>query len=361
MSFKFAKCLGHLRCLNVECPHLLRTKEYNDIYWEGSTPVVLTPAPSHPAPLKCSVVCRLCKNTPSCLKMCSCKMYYIISKNPLMTRVAVHIGTHDHPVADGEYREAMDLIQDQILTEVARIPNTKTSAIGLAVGRELLLKGLLDEGNDGRKLTECKLALVFDKWAKLGSHTVRNMITEARRFCGQGGYIDNILKLKKLSTYEYIHDSIFSGQGSDLVYLFKMSTCGHGSGVSLVRRMQPGGDLENAWIMFDHVKRVKDWTTMGVHVYDPEYCKVMTIAVCDMQSESSDAQTQVWLSMLNILDKNGVSNVNFKGFMCDSAQGNFNAVRILFGLGDPTVPIENKERTCQFHWRMSLERHTKQL
>jgi hypothetical protein len=113
--------------------------------------------------------------------------------------------------------------------------------------------------------------------------------------------------------------------------------------------------------MFDHVKRVKDWTTMGVHVYDPEYCKVMTIAICDMQSESSDAQTQVWLSMLNILDKNGMSNVNFKGFMCDSAQTNFNAVRILFGSGDPTVPIENKEKTCQFHWRMSLERHTKQL
>jgi hypothetical protein len=47
--------------------------------------------------------------------------------------------------------------------------------------------------------------------------------------------------------------------------------------------------------------------------------------------------------------------------MCDSAQANFNVVRILFGSGDPTVLMENKERTCQFHWRMSLERHTKQL
>jgi hypothetical protein len=41
--------------------------------------------------------------------------------------------------------------------------------------------------------------------------------------------------------------------------------------------------------MFDHVKRVKDWTTMGIDVYDPEYRKVMTIAVCDMQSEIVDA------------------------------------------------------------------------
>jgi hypothetical protein len=95
--------------------------------------------------------------------MCSCKIYYSISKNPIMTRAIVHIGTHDHPVADGECREAMDLIRDQILTEVAQTPNAKSSTIGLVVGRELLLKGLLDEENNGQKLTECELALVFDK------------------------------------------------------------------------------------------------------------------------------------------------------------------------------------------------------
>jgi hypothetical protein len=193
------------------------------------------------------------------------------------------------------------------------------------------------------------LEQVFDKWSKLGSHTVRNLIPEARRFCGQGGYIDNILKLKESSTYDYIHDSMFPGQGIDLVYLFKMSTCDPASGVSLVRRMQPGGDLENEWVMFDHVKRVKDWTTMGIHVYDPDYWKVMTIVVCDMQSEAADVQERVWLSLLNVLDKNGVTNVNFKGFMCDSTQANFNAVRVLFGSGDPKVPMENRERTCLFH------------
>jgi hypothetical protein len=113
----------------------------------------------------------------------------------------------------------------------------------MAVGKELLLKGLLDEDVNGQKFTETELAQVFDKWAKLGSNTIWNLIAMARRFCGQGGYIDNILKLKSTSTYDYIHDSIFPGQGSDLVYLFKMSTYGQGSGVSLVRQMQPGGDL----------------------------------------------------------------------------------------------------------------------
>ena len=192
---------------------------------------------------------------------------------------------------------------------------------------------------------------------------MNNMIKDARMLCGQGGYIDNILKLKKASTYDYIHDSRFPGQGraSDIVYLFKMSTVGAGSGVNLVRRMQLSGDLQFAWIIFDHVKRVVGWTSLGAHVYDPVYYKVMTICVYDMMCEMADAQEQMWLSMLALLKQYGLEDVNFKGFMVDSAQANFNAVRRIFGSGDKNIPMEGKERTCQFHWSIALDRHTRQL
>jgi hypothetical protein len=46
--------------------------------------------------------------------------------------------------------------------------------------------------------------------------------------------------------------------------------------------MQFKGDLENSWMMFDHVKRVQGWMTMACHVYDLGFCKVMSIAICDM-------------------------------------------------------------------------------
>jgi hypothetical protein len=42
--------------------------------------------------------------------------------------------------------------------------------------------------------------------------------------------------------------------------------------------------------MFGHVKRVDGWTTMACHVYDLAYCKVMTIAICDMQSKDTKVQ-----------------------------------------------------------------------
>ena len=47
--------------------------------------------------------------------------------------------------------------------------------------------------------------------------------------------------------------------------------------------------MENSWIVFDHVKYLQDWTTMVCHVYDNKYCKVLTIASCDIQSEDARA------------------------------------------------------------------------
>jgi hypothetical protein len=62
-----------------------------------------------------------------------------------------------------------------------------------------------------------------------------------------------------------------------------MSTKGEGSGVDLVARMQPRGDLQGAWLMFDHCKHVLGWTTMACHVYDPNYAQVMIVAICNMK------------------------------------------------------------------------------
>jgi hypothetical protein len=143
-----------------------------------------------------------------------------------------------------------------------------------------------------------------------------------------------------------VQENKFPGQEKLLekVYVFKMSEVGHGSGVDLVRRMQPHGDLQDVWVMFDHVKHVKGWTTMACHVYDSAYCGVMIIAVCDMQYEDVTAQSLLWHG-LNLV-------------MADSAQTNWNAVRIIYGSGDPKVPMESRKRTCLLHWTVSMERHT---
>ena len=85
----------------------------------------------------------------------------------------------------------------------------------------------------------------------------------------------------------------------------------------------------------------------------------MTIAVCDMQSEDVAAQSVVWKNLNAIMAQHGVNKVNFKGFMADSAQANWNVVRIIYGSGDASEKMVDRERTCLFHWTQSLEKHTK--
>jgi hypothetical protein len=44
-----------------------------------------------------------------------------------------------------------------------------------------------------------------------------------------------------------------------------------------------------------------------------------------------------------------------QSFMADSAQANWNAIRIVYGSGDPKVPMENRECTCLLLWTTSLK------
>ncbi len=67
-----------------------------------------------------------------------------------------------------------------------------------------------------------------------------------------------------------------------------MSIDGEGNGFDLVKWMQPSGNLQVVWIMFDHVKHVQDWMTFACHVYNQVYCKLMTISICDMQSKDME-------------------------------------------------------------------------
>jgi hypothetical protein len=189
---------------------------------------------------------------------------------------------HNHSVFDGIYRETLDTISGLISQEVSKTPTAKNSAIVVAASKEFLDKYLIHTGPRPKKmLWGEELEDVLDKFEHLSSPNLRNTISLCRRGGKMGAY-DNIMAMKTYTTIEYIHANVFPGQGKDKVYVFKILEDEPGSDVDLVKRMQPRGDLENAWLMFDHVKRVKEWTIMAYHVYDAAYCKVMTIPICDM-------------------------------------------------------------------------------
>lgn len=52
----------------------------------------------------------------------------------------------------------------------------------------------------------------------------------------------------------------------------------------------------------------------------------MTIVVCDMQFKDEEIQSLLWHGLNGVMAKHGIFNVNFKGFMTDSTEVNWNIV-----------------------------------
>jgi hypothetical protein len=361
LTFRTSTCIGHLRCENQDCEYtsrIHRTAPVNEREWDGFT--ITTIPVGQPAPAGSSLVCKICKVPPVCVATCAARIYYVYGAAN-MTRACLHLGIHEHPVKIGEDQEIKERTRKLIEEQVERTPKATNSAIIMEASKELVGELLIDpEGAPVRKYDLEELVPVLEKCKYMSSPSTKNDVT-AFRYIRRFGVMDGIAKLRGCSHWAYVQENKFPGQGSDSdkVFVFKMSEVGPGSGVDLVNRMQPGGDLEHAWIMFDHVKRVKHWTTMACHVYDSAYCRVMTIAVCDMQSEDAVAQMVLWKNLNDVMARHSVTKPKFKGFMADSAQGNWNAVRVIYGSGDATIPMKDQERTCLFHWAQSLEKHTK--
>ena len=361
LTFRTSSCLGYLRCTNSLCDYLKRSNRIspsNETEWEGTASSSFLRGCEPPS--NSTVVCAICQFPPTCIDSCMAKVYYVFGQNH-MSRACVHLGTHCHAVKNGNCRESNTRLKALIGEQVERTPSATNSSIVLEASKEYLGELLLcPDGVPPQPFGFDELVPILDKFKQMSSPSIRNEVTTFR-YLRRFGILDSITKLRGSSNWAFVQENRFPGQGADAdkVFVFKMAEIGPGSGVDLVRRMQPGGDLQDSWVMFDHVKRVKGWTTMASHVYDSTYCRVMTIAVCDMQSEDVAAQRVFWNNLNDVAGRHGMSNVNFKGFMADSAQANWNAVRITYGSGDASIRMENRERTCLFHWTQSLEKHTK--
>jgi hypothetical protein len=97
--------------------------------------------------------------------------------------------------------------------------------------------------------------------------------------------------------------------------------------------------------MFNHVKRVARWTIMVCHVYNLMYCKMLTIAICDVQFEDIEAQQLMWTKLNEMMLKHKFPKPDFKGFMADNTRANWNTVTIVYGSRDPFIKMVNKEHT----------------
>ncbi len=135
------------------------------------------------------------------------------------------------------------------------------------------------------------------------------------------------------------------------VFLFKMLFYGPANGVDLVRRMQPSGDLQNCWLMFDRVKRVQEWTTMAYHVttWCTTKCSTLQFATCNLNPQK----------LCVSCGKNWIRWCSSLVLQTPISKGSWWIMHMPVGMLfvsciDLEMPMYvkmvNKEWTCSFHW-----------
>jgi hypothetical protein len=60
------------------------------------------------------------------------------------------------------------------------------------------------------------------------------------------------------------------------------------------------------------------------------------------------AKPYMVITQVKVVQKHGMDDPNFKGFMANNTHANWNALRKIFGYGDPTIAMFGKECTCLF-------------
>ncbi len=119
--------------------------------------------------------------------------------------MGIHLGVHKHLIVDGKYRKFVDKIKRLIVAKVDCTLDVKTFAISLSANKTFLAKHLLDDSRDGtvEVFDNEQLEQIYDKFSKLSLPNICNLVASFKH-CSRGGYIDNILKLKSKSQYDYI-------------------------------------------------------------------------------------------------------------------------------------------------------------
>ena len=149
-----------------------------------------------------------------------------------------------------------------------------------------------------------------------------------------------------------IHDENMTGQGKS--YVFKSSR----KMANLMRKMDQSNEL-NTPIMqepcyFDGMhKRCQGWETLTLWVFHPSSRRLMRLCTMEIKGETADSIAIFWTTLNEMLTEVAGREIflNPWMFITDEAGANHNGILRVFGQTGV-----RKSRTCQFHFKQSLQR-----
>jgi hypothetical protein len=115
----------------------------------------------------------ICKQPPKCIALCDAKIFYVYGKESSQ-RACIHIGTHQHPVKVGDYRNNQKRINALLEEHVDRSPQATYIKIVLEASKDIIGDFLLSGNNNIQRLVSLKeLELVFESCRELNFPNLR--------------------------------------------------------------------------------------------------------------------------------------------------------------------------------------------
>ena len=357
-----ATCTGVLECINLRCPYALKKGCRNQSSWKGR-PNVSNPFKVGEIVPDSGLVCGHCSQRPMCTGACDAQMFYVYPNTDVddmvlkhSSRLAVHMGFHNHPPREvfgrESIRRATELIDKHVSVDSFATPSRVRNFAARDLLRELHPDATMD-------LSEEEKQEIFDSLGVLGSQSKYTALLRSVRILKEPkSEFEMLMHIQRHSLFPCIQRYRLPGQGSksDRAFILKMTEKGDGSGVDILRRMQKGGPLEGTWVMFDVMHRINTgWLTFSAHVYDHNYRGLCTIFTCELMSEDAESQETAWREMISVAKEKGLTSIEIHGFMADNAQAGWIAVRNVFFDG---LPNPGRERSDCFHFKKSLRQHT---
>jgi hypothetical protein len=92
---------------------------------------------------------KFCHAPPFYVVDCGGRIYYVVHRLQSMSRTTIHLGVHNHLVADGKCWEFVEKIKRLITEEVDCMLDANISSISFSASKTFLVSYLLDDYSDG--------------------------------------------------------------------------------------------------------------------------------------------------------------------------------------------------------------------
>ena len=239
LSFRHSTCGGHLQCHNDCCDYMHRNGGVrNNTEWANS--IHLPFAVGNVAPIRSTIEYKVCCFTHVCIALCHAQIIYIHFTSIGMSSACIHLGVHDHHVANDTCCESLDMAYQCIANEILKTPTVNNLVIVMAASKKFLVDYLLKSPacGEGQNFVGSSLEVVMDMFNILASPNYHNFVSGSTHFLRSGmGTIDSIMALKVHFAFKFVYGSRILGQSKDKVFVFEMFVDLPSSDVELVKKM----------------------------------------------------------------------------------------------------------------------------